>query len=676
MREDSTKKTILLLDNDPDFRQLVVPLLVERRFKVVEAATADSAWQLFAREKPHLVVVDGQLPDSDGLDWIKTLRDRGYRTPVVFISAFWRDQESYRQLTDQLNVSLLLHKPVIPAVFVEQIHSELKRAEGEGIDTPSLDLDPSEALAVLRRDYGNQLPGRLKELTQSLELARKRNEDQFLLGQARVQAHKLRGTAGSYGFADVGEASGKIEDALVKKPIDWAEIEQGLATIEAAAALFKSQEPENHTISDEGNLALGAVARLLVVDDDENCLKLTVALARQQQVDVIPAGSAAEALQMAAHRRPDAALIDLQLSTPEESFELARSLRALPGFERLPVAFMSANPKIYNRVAAGHAGASLFLDKPLEPDVFKTAVHSLVAAGQSERPRILLVDDDPDFCRRVATLLTMEGMIVHTLDETIRLLDLLPEISPDLLMLDVMMPGISGFDLCRMVRTIPQWQNLPIVFITAHTGLEARMAAFQAGADDYLPKPVIDEELVARIKVRLERARLMQERYEKDALTGLLTRRAFVERLVIMLSEAKRHNSKVAVAMLDLDHFKQINDTHGHLAGDNVLAGIGRLFQRRFRMEDLRGRWGGEELILAFRSETKETAHGVVDRVLSEFKEITFQSEAGEAFFASFSAGLASFPEDGETAYDLTKKSDSRLYNAKKTGRSKVVSQS
>jgi diguanylate cyclase (GGDEF)-like protein len=125
--------------------------------------------------------------------------------------------------------------------------------------------------------------------------------------------------------------------------------------------------------------------------------------------------------------------------------------------------------------------------------------------------------------------------------------------------------------------------------------------------------------------------------------------------------------------LLDVDHFKKVNDTYGHLAGDRVLAGLGQLLARRFRVDDLRGRWGGEEFILAFRREYKETMHGAISRVLEEFAAMIFAGDAGEEFNVSFSGGMASYPEDGESVYDLLQTADKRLYEAKKAGRRRIV---
>jgi diguanylate cyclase (GGDEF)-like protein len=247
------------------------------------------------------------------------------------------------------------------------------------------------------------------------------------------------------------------------------------------------------------------------------------------------------------------------------------------------------------------------------------------------------------------------------------------EFPPDMLLLDVMMPGVTGFEVCRMLRQIPRWQDLPIIFLTGQTGVEARVEAFRCGGDDYLPKPVVNEELLTRVKVRLDRAKMLKERSDKDTITGLLLRRAFSEQLSAMLAEAQRVRSNFSICLLDVDHFKKVNDTHGHLAGDRVLAGLGQLLSRRFRVDDLRGRWGGEEFILAFRREKKEIIHKAITRALEEFRETTFHSDSQEEFHCSFSGGLATFPDDGESIFDLVQTADKRLYIAKKQGRNRII---
>jgi diguanylate cyclase (GGDEF)-like protein len=251
-------------------------------------------------------------------------------------------------------------------------------------------------------------------------------------------------------------------------------------------------------------------------------------------------------------------------------------------------------------------------------------------------------------------------------------LEALEELKPDLLILDVMLPGVNGFDIARMLRTTQMWQDLPIVFLTGRTDLESRVAAFESGADDYLAKPIVYEELLAHVRMRLERRRLLREMTEKDPLTKLLSRRTLLELLASRLSEARRHGRSLSLALLDVDHFKRVNDLHGHGVGDHVLAALGRLLNERFRLEDLRGRWGGEEFLIVFPGETAETAAGVLTRVLSEFQRIPFQGERGEVFHVSFSAGVSSFPDDGEEIQTLLRAADQRLYAAKDAGRAAV----
>ena len=367
---------------------------------------------------------------------------------------------------------------------------------------------------------------------------------------------------------------------------------------------------------------------------------------------------------------PDAVFLDLP---SEEAAKLARELRSLPGCDEVAIAFVSEKGDAPNRVAAAHAGASLYLTHPLDAEELSAAARQLVATAQVRRPRILVVDDDQAFARHLCAVLERRGFAPRHLADPGHILAALEEAPPDLVLLDLVMPVLSGFDLCRMLRSNPRWQDLPVVMITAQPGVQARIGAFQSGADDYLSKPVVDEELIARVQVRVDRARLMRERYDKDALTGLLLRRPLVEGLRARLLEAVRHGRSLALALIDFDKFKSVNDTFGHLAGDIVLAAFGKLCSRRFRAEDLRGRWGGEEFLLVFPGETTATIQGALERLEAEFAQMEFRGDRGELFRVSFCVGVSGCPGDGENLEDLIRSADRRLYDAKRAGSGRVV---
>ncbi|MBZ4334703.1 response regulator [Corallococcus sp. AS-1-12] len=665
-------KTLLFLEDDRDLQALVCTFLRDRGYQVTPARTADEAREVLRSLPVDAAIVDGLLPGMTGADFIRELRKTRPDLPVLFASAFWKDLKSHELLTRQLGVARVVHKPYRPeelAVWLEQLFAAARPPppprEALEADAPAPADDFAASLALLSADYGAKLPERLATL-QAL-LGKGRHGDAAALDEAYNAVHKLHGTAGSYGFRDVSIAAGALEDALrpVKTggALDWARVDAGFRALEdrvSLPVLAPEPEPEEAVVS--------AMGTLLVVDEDAAVLADARQMGEREGVRVVTAATPQEACAAAERQWVDGALLHMGPA----GLATASALRAMEGHQSLPLAFSSSGGGLQERVHAAHAGASLFLPRPFTQQDFATAAERLVATRRLERAKVMVVDDDPEAVRALSQVLVSDAVEVVGLENAYGLLDALAQHRPDLLLLDVQMPGPSGFDLCRILRLTPEWQDLPILLITAQVGLEFRLAAFQAGADDYLAKPVLKEELRARVHARLERARLSRERTERDALTGLMLRRPFVEAVGTRLSEARRSDKPLALCFLDVDHFKKVNDQHGHLAGDRVLMRLGRLLGARFRREDLRARWGGEEFVVALLGESAESAKDILSRTAEELAAMSFEGDAGETFHVTFSAGLAVAPRDGTTLDELLRAADARLYRAKENGRNRI----
>ncbi|NRD52416.1 response regulator [Corallococcus exiguus] len=667
-------KTLLFLEDDRDLQALVCTFLRDRGYQVTPARTAAEAREVLQSKPVDAAIVDGLLPGMTGADFIRELRKTKPDLPVLFASAFWKDLKSHELLTRQLGVARVVHKPYRPeelAVWLEQLFAVAQPPPPrESLDTEDAeDAEPVDdfaaSLARLSADYGAKLPERLAML-QAL-LGKGRHGDAEAMEEAYSVVHKLHGTAGSYGFRDVSIAAGALEDVLrpVKTggTLDWAQVDAGFRALEDRVSLpVLTPEPE----SEEAVVA--AMGTLLVVDEDAGVLADAKRMGKREGVRVVTAATPLEACAAVERQWVDGALLHMGAA----GLSTASALRAMEGHQSLPLAFSSTGGGLQERVRAAHAGASLFLPRPFTQQDFATAAERLVATRRLERSKVMVVDDDPEAVRALSQALVSDAVEVVGLENAYGLLDALAQHRPDLLLLDVQMPGPSGFDLCRILRLTPEWQDLPILLITAQVGLEFRLAAFQAGADDYLAKPVLKEELRARVHARLERARLSRERTERDALTGLMLRRPFVEAVATRLSEARRSDRPLALCFLDVDHFKKVNDQYGHLAGDRVLMRLGRLLGARFRREDLRARWGGEEFVVALLGETPESAKEILSRTAEELSAMTFEGDAGETFHVTFSAGLAVAPRDGTTLDELLRAADARLYRAKENGRNRI----
>jgi diguanylate cyclase (GGDEF)-like protein len=213
--------------------------------------------------------------------------------------------------------------------------------------------------------------------------------------------------------------------------------------------------------------------------------------------------------------------------------------------------------------------------------------------------------------------------------------------------------------------------SVPIVFLSAETNVNRQLEAMGQGGDDFLTKPIRPEHLISSVRIRADRYRILRSLMVQDSLTGLLNHTRTKERLDIELARAERLGSPLCFAMIDIDHFKRVNDTYGHPMGDRVIRSLSRLLSQRLRKTDIVGRYGGEEFAVVLPDTTLDQAERVLDEVRESFSNISQPAEQG-AFNCTFSCGIAAYPGHAG-AIELNNAADKALYDAKHAGRNRVV---
>jgi diguanylate cyclase (GGDEF)-like protein len=294
----------------------------------------------------------------------------------------------------------------------------------------------------------------------------------------------------------------------------------------------------------------------------------------------------------------------------------------------------------------------------------------------SEKPRILAVDDSDLNLKFLAMVLEREGFEVVTTADSLQAVPLAVQSLPQLVLLDVVMPGISGLEILRMLKQNSLTQGIPVVFVTARSRGEDVKDALEAGAFDYLKKPLDEIEIAARVRSALRYKAhhdQLAEMAMHDSLTGLYNHRLLIELLERELATGRRKGQPVSFCMADIDHFKVLNDRYGHQAGDLVLQEVSRLLTQGLRKSDAVGRYGGEEFGIILGGCGPDKAQSLCERLRRAVAEYPFQV-MGHAVSITLSLGLAhADPDEDVSETDLIRRADSALYQAKAEGRNRLV---
>ncbi|MEO0349442.1 MAG: response regulator [Cyanobacteria bacterium P01_A01_bin.15] len=471
--------------------------------------------------------------------------------------------------------------------------------------------------------------------------------------QAEREAHKLAGSLGMFNFDQGSKLAHTAEQAFHNWPqlLDHersqvadviVQLRQTVqrAVLENPPTLFETASPPGRPPQ---------TTYLLVIGTDRTFqTDCAAALAASDwTVQFYPDPMAAQG------QRPDVVLLDLTTAAPRRlTPELVTFLTGLQALTPpVPVLLRTDQDDLLDRVQAARLGGRGFIPSAVPAAAVIETVLDLWTRSQADTAKILVVDDDPQILEAIGFLLRPWGLKVFTLADPRRFWQVFTETQPDVLILDVEMPHVSGLDLCQVVRSDLQWNHIPILFLTAHTDATIRHQVFEVGADDYVSKPVVGPELVTRLLNRLERSRLGRSQMKTDTLTRVANRSQAMRATTQVLTMGHQHRQRVCLAVLAVDALDSINRQYGYGAGDRVLLQFAQRLHQTFIGDDVIGRWGGRLFIVTMYGLSTADARRRLENLRQQLAPALPQASQNGTIPTDivglpvgFSAGLVAYP--------------------------------
>jgi len=454
-------------------------------------------------------------------------------------------------------------------------------------------------------------------------------------------------------------------------------------------------------------------ARILVVDDIEANVRLLEARLMAEYFQVLTANCGKDALEICANGQCDIVLLDVMM--PEmDGFEVCRRLKADPKTMHIPVVMVTALDQTEDRIQGLNAGADDFLTKPVNDLALITRVKSLVrlkmltdelrlraTTGQEinvqevmseamkfqneQKAKVLVVDDRPSSYERIVKYLSVENSITLISDPKEALLRAADE-EFDAAVISMSLTDFDALRLCSQLKSLEKTRMLPLVVVSELEQEDKVIRALDMGVNDYIRRPIERNEMLARVRTQVQRKRYnvqlrdsVQQTIEMavtDSLTGLNNRRYLDNHLTGMMEKARGRQKPISIVMCDIDHFKLVNDNHGHNVGDEVIREFARRVKKNIRGIDLACRYGGEEFLIVMPDTDMALARVVAERIRNEVALHPFIVEEGaKQLPITVSLGVSCLEDASDTGDSLIKRADLALYEAKRAGRNTVMFQ-
>lgn len=575
----------------------------------------------------------------------------------------------------------------------------------------------------LKNQFMTRSGARITEINDLLQALTNKPEDQSLLRQISQHFHWLAGSGGTYGFEEVtawGLYGEELCDYFLKlgNPLQPSDIEQLSKALQTVQQLFASIEPpmdiptgntlppvssqdaliappKTAPVSDtintyndpmpvvaaaaatpipvlaQANVQAKAAGKPIVVLVDGNLTNLGIL---KQELE--SQGFYAESFSTISATRtlfeqtlPHAVIVSVPL--PDGSgYELIEQLRAGEGGHKPVVLVVGQQSGFLDKVKSIRSGADAFFEYPADPQEIIKHLQYLLDRDKPEQYKILSVEDDPDQAGFIKLTLESAGYTVEHLGDPKRFEEIFLAFEPDLVLLDVMLGDMTGFDIARYIRQHTRFATVPIIFLTTQNKLHMHIRSARAGSDDHLVKPVAPQLLIATIAGRLEKSRAVKRLIDRDGLTRCLSYGNFMEK-ANKLATAQVPRNQPALMMIDIDNLKQINERFGYAVGDRIISHIGGLLLKGFRNTELIARYGSDQFAVILDNLDILQLQNIASQVIGAIAGNQHMAQ-GTTFAVTCSSGV-SMLEPGMTLQDWLNHSEKALQVAKGQGKNRAI---
>ena len=507
-----------------------------------------------------------------------------------------------------------------------------------------------DQLHALNEQFAERVGTELAELRQRAERlsdAREQEQRRQRMLDLHERLHRLAGSAGTFGFTALGKQARMLEQRAERwlkaaRPSGQA-LAEFIQAVQQLTTATQAGEPR-HTLAEPSVIADNrpASCRIYLLERDAEAGQEMCRTLGNFGYEMLLFPDIALLQAAVQGQLPDALVVSQHAAELEAVSALQQSLEV-----PLPLLVIGHQADFDSQLAAVRAGAKGYFTRPLDVTQLENTLEHCLNLQLSEPYRVLIVDDDADLASRYSLVLRNSRMLVQTLTDPSQLFEVMRAFNPEVVLLDMNMPDFTGLELAQMIRLNDEWLRVTIIYLSGETDINRQMDALLKAGDDFITKPI------------------------SDSLTGLLKHADIKEQVTLEVERSLRSGNPASVVMLDLDHFKQVNDRYGHAAGDNVIRALANLMRQRLRRIDSIGRYGGEEFVAVLPDCPAEQAKRIFDEIREHFAALSFHA-GGRTFSVSLSAGVSQ--TDGQASGgELLERADQCLYLAKGQGRNRVM---